>query len=334
MLLDQLSRPLRDLRISVTDRCNMRCTYCMPSEFFGPTHAFLERDELLTYEEIDLLTRVFVQLGVFKVRITGGEPLLRRELPALISRLAKLPEVSDLTLTTNGLLLARHAASLKKAGLHRVTVSLDSLDQDKFDQMNGVGVDLSEVLEGIEEALQVGLTPLKINAVIQRGINESAVLDLVERFHGTNCIVRFIEYMDVGNTNDWKAGDVFGASEIVQEISRRYPLSPVEPNYKGEVARRWRFDDGDGEIGVIASVTQPFCGDCTRARLSSEGRLYTCLFASEGFDLRSMLRGGASVDEIRQGIETVWTGRKDRYSEERSEFPVSGKRVEMSHIGG
>jgi cyclic pyranopterin phosphate synthase len=333
MLLDQLSRPLRDLRISVTDRCNMRCTYCMPSEFFGPNHAFLERDELLTYEEIDLLTRIFVQLGVVKVRVTGGEPLLRRELPELISRLAKLPEISDLTLTTNGLLLARYAASLKKAGLHRVTVSLDSLDQEQFDQLNGVGVDLAEVLEGIEEALHVGLSPLKINAVIQRGVNESAILDLVERFHGTNCIVRFIEYMDVGNTNGWKSEDVVGASEIIQEISRHHSLSPVEPNYKGEVARRWRFDDG-GEIGVIASVTQPFCGDCTRARLSPEGRLYSCLFASEGFNLRSMLRGGASVDAIRQSIETVWAGREDRYSEERSKRPVSGERVEMSHIGG
>ena len=334
MLVDQLSRPLRDLRISVTDRCNMRCTYCMPSEFFGPNHAFLERDNLLTYEEIDLLTRVFVQLGVVKVRVTGGEPLLRRELPQLIARLATLDEISDLTLTTNGLLLARSAASLKKAGLHRVTVSLDSLDPQQFAVINGVGARVEDVLEGIDEALRVGLSPVKINAVIQRGVNESAILELVERFHGTGCIVRFIEYMDVGSTNGWKPDHVVGARTILAEISRRYPLSPVGPNYEGEVARRWMLDDGSGEIGVIASVTQPFCADCTRARLSPEGRLYTCLFASRGFDLRSLLRDGADADSIRAAVESVWRRRTDRYSEQRAEHSVSGKRVEMSHIGG
>lgn len=333
MLVDQLSRPLRDLRISVTDRCNMRCTYCMPREFFGPNHAFLERDDLLTYEEIDLLTRVFVQLGVVKVRITGGEPLLRRELPQLISRLACLREISDLTVTTNGLLLAGNAAELKRAGLHRVTVSLDSLDPVQFAAMNGVGAQVQDVLEGIQEAVRVGLDPVKINAVIQRGVNETAILELVERFRGTGCIVRFIEYMDVGTTNGWRPGDVVGVREIVSTIAARYPLTPLEPNYPGEVARRWTLEDGS-EIGVIASVTQPFCGGCTRARLSPEGRLFTCLFGSDGFDLRSLLRSGAGAASIRRAVEQVWGSRADRYSEQRARLSDAGGRVEMSHIGG
>ena len=331
---DLLGRSLRDLRISVTDRCNMRCSYCMPKEFFGPDYAFLERKELLTYEEITRVTQVFVRLGVRKVRITGGEPLLRRELSGLVSRLASVKGIDDLTLTTNGLLLKRHARALKAAGLHRVTVSLDSLDQQEFASITSVEAPIEEVLSGIREAQRVGLTPVKVNAVIRRGMNENAILGLATFFRGRGCVLRFIEYMDVGNTNDWRPLDVVPAREVLELIGSHYPLQPLSPNYTGEVARRWGYRDGQGEIGVVSSISEPFCGDCTRARLSPEGELYTCLFAPVGHDLRTPLRQGATDREMLQLVSGIWQQRKDRYSELRSTLPAGGSKVEMSRIGG
>ena len=312
----------------------MRCSYCMPKEFFGPDYAFLERRELLTYEEITRVTRVFVRLGVHKVRITGGEPLLRRELSRLVSRLASMKGIEDLTLTTNGLLLKRHAGGLKEAGLHRVTVSLDSLDHKEFASIANVEAPVEQVLSGIREAQRVGLTPVKINAVIRRGINEKALLELVAFFRGSGCVLRFIEYMDVGNTNDWRLSEVIPSREFLELIDSRYPLEPLNPNYTGEVARRWGYRDGQGEIGVVSSVSEPFCGDCTRARLSPEGKLYTCLFASVGHDLRTPLRQGATDRELLGLVSGIWQQRKDRYSELRSSLPSDGAKVEMSHIGG
>ncbi len=331
---DVLNRPLRDLRVSVTDRCNLRCQYCMPREVFGPDYEFLPRKELLTFEEIVRLTRVFARLGVRKVRITGGEPLLRRELPTLIRSLAATEGIEDLTLTTNGLLLPVQAEQLRAAGLERVTVSLDALDPAIFGKMNGLGVSVGQVLAGIEAAAAAGLRPVKVNCVVQRGVNESQIVPLARRFHGSGHVLRFIEYMDVGNTNGWKLEQVFPAAEIVRAVDAKLPLEPIEPNYRGEVARRWRYRDGGGEIGVIASVTQPFCGDCTRARLSPEGQLFTCLFGARGFDLREPLRAGAGDGELEAIITGVWTSREDRYSELRTAETAGLPKVEMSHIGG
>jgi cyclic pyranopterin phosphate synthase len=342
-LRDTRRRPLRDLRISVTDRCNFRCTYCMPAEIFGERYEFLPRTEILTFEEIERLARLFVGCGVNKIRITGGEPLLRHELPDLLGRIASLDGLEDLALTTNASLLARHAEALKAAGLRRVTVSLDSLDPDVFHQMNGGKLSLARVLDGIAAAERAGLTPIKINCVVQKGVNEQGIVDLARHFRGTGHIVRFIEFMDVGTRNGWNLDQVVSAREIAERIGAVLPIEPIDPNYRGEVAERWRHTDGSGEIGVIASVTRPFCGSCTRARLTTEGKLVTCLFASGGTDLRAPLREGASDQELRGIIERVWTRRADAYSEERSRLVQGGGevdtqsgtgRVEMYQIGG
>jgi cyclic pyranopterin phosphate synthase len=329
---DTLGRPLRDLRISVTDRCNFRCVYCMPKEVFGRDYLFLERRELLTFEEIERVAHVFVAHGVEKIRITGGEPLVRRELERLIERLAAIPGL-DLTLTTNGSLLAQKAEALRDAGLKRVTVSLDSLDDEVFAAMNDVDFPVARVLEGIEAAAAAGL-PVKVNMVVKRGVNEDAILPMAREFRERGHLLRFIEYMDVGHTNGWRLDDVVPAAEIVAAIDAELPLEAVQPNYVGEVARRWRYRDGSGEIGVIASVTQPFCGECTRARLSAEGRLYTCLFGVRGHDLRALVRDGASDEELHEAIGRIWARRTDRYSEIRSENTADLPKVEMSYIGG
>jgi cyclic pyranopterin phosphate synthase len=329
---DRLARPLHDLRISVTDRCNFRCVYCMPKEVFGRDYAFLPRAELLTFEEIARATAAFVALGVRKVRITGGEPLVRRDLERLVAMLAELPGL-DLTLTTNGALLAGKAKALADAGLRRVTVSLDSLDDAVFRAMNDVDFPVERVLAGIDAARAAGL-PVKVNVVVKRGLNDGDVLDLARHFRGTGHVLRFIEYMDVGHSNGWRMDDVVPAAEIVRRIDAVYPLDPVAPGYRGEVARRWRYRDGAGEIGVIASVTQPFCGDCTRARLSADGKVYTCLFAVRGHDLRALVRSGVSDDELVEAIAGIWRRRSDRYSELRSAETVDLPKVEMSYIGG
>jgi cyclic pyranopterin phosphate synthase len=331
---DLLGRPLEDLRVSVTDRCNFRCTYCMPREVFGSDFQFLARNEILTFEEIERLVRVFARLGVRKVRLTGGEPLVRRDLERLVARLAKIDGITDLTMTTNGVLLPRKVAALRDAGLNRVTVSLDSLDDDVFMAMNDAGVPVARVLEGIEAARASGLDPVKVNAVVKRGVNDHTVLDLARHFRGTGVIVRFIEYMDVGTTNGWRMADVVAARDIVETIGAAYPLEPVGRSYPGEVASRWRYRDGAGEIGVISSVTQPFCGACTRARLSAEGRIYTCLFAGEGHDLRAVLRSAADDAELERQVRDIWGRRRDRYSELRTAATQPARRVEMSHIGG
>ncbi len=330
---DTMGRPLRDLRVSVTDRCNFRCVYCMPKDVFGRDYPFLERAELLTFEEITRLVRLFQAHGVEKVRVTGGEPLLRRKLDRLVRMLASLPGL-DLTLTTNGSLLAQQAEALKAAGLQRVTVSLDALENPVFQAMNDVGFAVERVLEGIAAAAAVGLNPVKINMVVKRGVNEASILPMARFFRGTGHIPRFIEYMDVGATNGWRLDDVVPASEVIQRIHAELPLEPVDSNYRGEVAQRWRYRDGGGEIGVIASVTQAFCRDCTRARLSAEGKLYTCLFATEGADLRTLLRRGASDAELSETIARIWGERADRYSEIRSGETVGLHKIEMSYIGG
>jgi GTP 3',8-cyclase len=329
---DTFGRPLRDLRISVTDRCNFRCVYCMPKEVFGRDYRFLERRELLSFEEIVRLARAFAAHGVEKIRITGGEPLVRRDLERVVEQLAGIDSL-DLTLTTNGSLLPLKAKVLRDAGLRRVTVSLDSLDDEVFTAMNDVDFPVERVLEGIDAAAAAGL-PVKVNMVVKRGVNEQSVLPMAQFFRERGHILRFIEYMDVGHSNGWRLDDVVPAAEIVAAIDAELPLEPVEPNYEGEVARRWRYRDGGGEIGVIASVTQPFCGDCTRARLSAEGRLYTCLFGVRGHDLRALVRGGASERELHQEIGRIWGRRRDRYSEIRSEQTAGLARVEMSYIGG
>jgi cyclic pyranopterin phosphate synthase len=329
---DTLGRPLRDLRISVTDRCNFRCVYCMPKEVFGRDYRFLERRELLTFEEIERLARVFVAHGVRKIRVTGGEPLVRRDLELLVAQLAAIPGL-DLTLTTNGALLPQKAEALKAAGLQRVTVSLDSLDDRVFTAMNDVDFPVERVLAGIDSAAAAGL-PVKVNMVVKRGVNEDSVLPMARAFRERGHVLRFIEYMDVGRSNGWRLDDVVPAAEIVATVDAELPLEPVEPSYRGEVARRWRYRDGGGEIGVIASVTQPFCGDCTRARLSAEGRLYTCLFGVRGHDLRALLRSGASDEELGEAIGRIWARRADRYSEIRSANTADLPRVEMSYIGG
>ena len=331
-VLDTLQRPLRDLRVSVTDRCNFRCVYCMPKEVFGRDHPFLERRELLSFEEIARLARVFRGLGVEKVRITGGEPLVRRDLERLIEMLAAI-EGLDLTLTTNGSLLAQKAKLLADAGLRRITVSLDSLEDAVFRAMNDVDFPVAKVLAGIDAAAEAGL-PVKVNTVVKRGANEGSILELARHFRGTPHTLRFIEYMDVGATNGWRLDDVVPAAEIVAAIDAEFPLEPLEANYRGEVARRFRYKDGAGEIGVIASVTQPFCGDCTRARLSAEGRIFTCLFGLKGHDLRAALRDGTSDDGLRELVTAIWERRADRYSEIRSERTADLPRVEMSYIGG
>jgi GTP 3',8-cyclase len=333
--LDTLGRPVRDLRISVTDRCNFRCPYCMPKEIFGGDFAFLRREELLTFEEIARLTRLFVANGVRKVRLTGGEPLLRRDLERLVEQLAAIPDLEDIALTTNGSLLTREKAlALKAAGLSRATISLDSLDDTVFRAMNDVDFPVARVLDAIDRAIEAGLTPLKIDVVVKRGMNVAGITDIARRFRGTGAIVRFIEYMDVGNTNGWRIDDVVSGREIVETLSREWPLVPANGNYFGEVAERWLYADGAGEIGVITSVTQPFCGTCTRARLSANGQLYLCLFASHGHDFRAMLREGATDEAIAERIASVWRGRSDRYSEVRSENTSGLRKVEMSHIGG
>jgi cyclic pyranopterin phosphate synthase len=331
-LVDTLGRPVRDLRISVTDRCNFRCVYCMPKEVFGREHRFLPRRELLTFEEIERVARVFVDLGVRKLRITGGEPLLRRDLERLVAALAGIDDELDVTLTTNGALLAQKAQALADAGLSRITVSLDSLDDEVFRAMNDVDFPVARVLAGIDAAAEAGLA-VKVNVVVKRGLNEDSVLDIARRFRGTGHTVRFIEFMDVGATNGWRMDDVVPAAKIVSTIGAEFPLEPVDAAYRGEVAERYRYLDGAGEVGVIASVTQPFCGDCTRARLSADGKLYTCLFAVRGHDLRSLLRSDAS-DDLEETIRAVWTRRADRYSDLRTADTSSLRKVEMSYIGG
>ena len=332
---DTLGRPLRDLRISVTDRCNFRCPYCMPREVFGPSFVFLSRHDLLTFEEIARAARLFVACGVEKIRLTGGEPLLRRDLDRLIAMLAPIEGLRDLTLTTNGsLLTVEKARALKAAGLQRITISLDSLDDAVFRSMNDADFPVANVLDAIDAAAAAGLAPLKIDMVVKRGINEAGIVDMARHFRGSGHIVRFIEYMDVGNSNEWRLDQVVPAREILDRIRDEWPIEPAEPNYFGEVAERWRYTDGAGEIGVIASVSQPFCGSCTRARLSAEGEIFTCLFAARGFDLRGVLRSGASDEEVTAAIAGVWTARTDRYSEIRSEETRKQRKVEMYHIGG
>ncbi|RXT05865.1 GTP 3',8-cyclase MoaA [Ammoniphilus sp. CFH 90114] len=334
--IDSHQRPLRDLRISVTDRCNFRCQYCMPAEIFGPDFKFLPKEKLLSFEELTRLTRIFTSLGVEKIRITGGEPLMRTDLPLLIDMLTQVEGVRDIAMTTNGSLLKRHAKSLKKAGLNRVTISLDSLDEERFGKMNGRGFKVADVLEGIEAAAEEGMK-IKINMVVQKGVNDEDILPMAQYFYDKGHILRFIEFMDVGNTNGWKLDQVVPNREIVRRIHQELPLEPVDPNYYGETASRYRYVGTDKEIGLISSVTQAFCSTCTRARLSAEGSIYTCLFASEGHDLRKVIRSGATDEEIRQFIEDVWSARTDRYSEERLKNTKGLKKrtkVEMSHIGG
>jgi len=334
---DTFARPMRDLRISVMDRCNFRCPYCMPRETYHEQYRFLGSHERLSFDEIVRLARLFVQLGVRKLRLTGGEPLLRANLPDLVGDLTTIAGVEDVALTTNGVLLARYASELKAAGLKRVTVSLDSLDAGVFARMSGGFGGVDEVLAGIEQARRAELTPVKINAVVQRGVNDHTVLELVERFRGTGVIVRFIEYMDVGNRNQWRSELVVPSKELAERIGRRWPLAALEPGYRGEVARRYAFTDGAGEVGFISSVSQPFCGDCSRARLSSDGALYTCLFATHGTSLRDALRGGASDDALLELIRGVWLQRADRYSELRASrhaAPHEQRKVEMFYIGG
>ena len=334
MLPDTLGRSIRDLRLSVTDRCNFRCTYCMPKEVFGREYQFMERAELLSYEEIVRLVHIFIALGVEKVRLTGGEPLVRHDLPQLIKMLNAVPGLRDLTLTTNGRLLPAQAEALRAAGLRRVTVSLDTLDDDLFRAINDVDMPVQAVLDGIDAAAGVGLDPIKINAVIKRGVNDHTLVDLARHFHGTGRIVRFIEFMDVGTTNNWRLEHVVPAREIIERINAELPIEPIEPNYSGEVARRWRYVDGGGEIGVISSISAPFCGACTRARLSADGQLYTCLFATRGHDLRGALRSGDSDEEISSTITSIWRGRDDRYSELRTAETREREKIEMSYIGG
>ena len=332
-IADRLGRPLRDLRISVTDRCNFRCVYCMPKEVFGKDYQFLEHKELLTFEEIARLARIFTRHGIEKIRLTGGEPLVRRNLERLIELLAAIPGL-DLTLTTNASLLTKKAQPLAAAGLKRITVSLDSLDDAVFMKMNDVDFPVSRVLAGIDAAAAAGLTPIKINMVVKRGVNDASIVPMARYFRGSGHILRFIEYMDVGHTNGWRLDDVVTAREIVGMIDADSPLEQVDPNYRGEVAERWRYRDSSGEIGVIASVTQAFCRDCTRARLSTSGSLYTCLFATRGHELKSLLRGGASDEDISDAIAAVWRQRSDRYSEIRTAQTSALQKVEMSYIGG
>jgi cyclic pyranopterin phosphate synthase len=335
--LDRLGRPLHDLRISVMDRCNFRCPYCMPKEQFHENYQFLKSNERLSFDEIVRLSKLFAGLGVRKLRLTGGEPLLRANLADLVGDLSGIAGIEDIALTTNGVLLGKHAVDLRANGLKRITVSLDTLDKEIFTRLSGGFAALDQVLFGIEAAISAGLTPIKINAVIERGVNDHTALDLVEHFRGSPVIVRFIEFMDVGNRNHWRPDMVVPSRELAERIKARWPMHPVSENYRGEVAQRWRFDDGGGEVGFISSVTQPFCGACSRARLSSEGKFYTCLFATQGIDLRAPLRDGASDADLLSMIRGVWLERTDRYSELREEVRLKGpetKKIEMYYIGG
>ena len=345
LLSDTLARPLRDLRISVTDRCNFRCSYCMPSEVFNKDYAFLPQTALLSFEEIARLARIFVAHGVEKIRLTGGEPLLRKNLEVLIEMLARMTTVSgkplDITLTTNASLLTKKAQSLKDAGLQRVTVSLDAMDDTIFRRMNDVDFPVADVLRGIEVANKVGLLPIKINMVVKRGTNDQEILPMARHFRHSGNVLRFIEYMDVGATNGWRMDEVLPSNQVIERIHAHFPVAVIDPNYLGETAERWRYTDGGGEIGVISSVTQAFCSDCNRARLSTEGKLFLCLFASQGHDLRALLRGDYSNEQISSAISQVWHKRDDRYSEQRAALPADTtlpsdgkKRVEMSYIGG
>jgi GTP 3',8-cyclase len=331
---DRLGRRLHDLRISVTDRCNFRCTYCMPREVFGQDYRFLPQAEVLTFEEITRLAGIFVGLGVGKVRLTGGEPLLRRDIERLVAMLAGVPGLEDLTLTTNGSLLARKAEALATAGLQRISVSLDSLDDAVFAQLNDVAFPVKAVLEGMEAADRAGLHPIKVNMVVRRGLNEDSVLPMARFARERGYVLRFIEYMDVGHSNDWRLDEVVPSAEIVAMIDAEMALSAVPPRYEGEVADRWRYRDGDGEIGVISSVSEPFCSTCTRARITAEGQLFTCLFGVRGTDLRGPLRAGADDDELMRLVAGVWAARADRYSELRGEATERLPKVEMSRIGG
>jgi cyclic pyranopterin phosphate synthase len=332
--LDKRGRSVRDLRISVTDRCNFRCGYCMPKQLFGRDFAFLPRGELLSFEEITRLARLFAEQGVTKIRLTGGEPLLRRDLERLVEMLARLDGITDIALTTNGAMLAVKARALADAGLTRVTVSLDALEDEVFATMNDVGFPVARVLAGIGAAADAGLTPLKVNMVVRRGVNDHCVLTMADHFRRSGEVLRFIEYMDVGTTNGWSLDDVVPAAELLHTIDAMWPLEALDPGYRGEVATRHRYRDGAGEIGLIASVSQPFCASCTRARLSAEGKLHTCLFAAGGHDLRSLLRGGASDREIARELRSIWTNRADRYSEARTALSARQPKVEMSYIGG
>jgi cyclic pyranopterin phosphate synthase len=328
---------MRDLRISVTDRCNFRCPYCMPAEIYGEAYEFLPRADILTFEELTRLVGFFAELGVEKLRVTGGEPLLRNDLPQLLGMLNAIDGIDDLTLTTNGYLLSQFAQKLKDSGLDRITVSLDSLDDEVFKAMNGRGFTTERVLQAIQTASEVGLSPIKINCVVQKGVNDHTIVDLARYFHGTGHIVRYIEYMDVGNVNGWRSEHVLSAEEIIARLDAEMPLEPTESNYQGEVATRYRYRDGSGEIGIIASVTKPFCGDCARVRLSTDGKIFTCLFASEGVSLMDPMRAGATDDDLRELITGIWTVRSDRYSEERAASPNgkgSPRKIEMYQIGG
>ncbi len=334
-LTDTLGRPLRDLRISVTDRCNFRCSYCMPKHIFNADHKFLPRSELLTLEEIVRLARLFVSQGVKKIRLTGGEPLIRRNIEFLVEQLASLPGLEDLSMTTNASLLSREKArALKDAGLQRLTVSLDALDDKTFSAINDVNFPVSQVLDGIDNAEAAGLMPIKVNMVVKHSVNGDSILPMAKHFHGSGHVLRFIEYMDVGNSNGWCHDEVIPSSEVVEMINAELPLEAVVSSYHGEVANRWRYKDGGGEIGVIASVTQPFCSSCTRLRLSARGQLYTCLFAAQGHDMRRFVRDGASDDDLIKTVTSIWLQREDRYSEIRTEHTVTMPKVEMSYIGG
>ena len=334
-LSDQYNRTMRDLRISVTDRCNFRCTYCMPKEVFNSKYQFLVRDDMLSFEEITRLAQIFSRNGVRKLRLTGGEPLLRKNLDVLISELVKISAITDIALTTNASLLTlEKARELKKSGLHRITVSLDAIDQDTFMKMNDRNVSVQKVLDGIDNARSAGFESIKVNMVVQKGMNENDILPMAKYFKGTGNILRFIEYMDVGNTNGWNMHQVMSGQEIIQHINDHLPLKPIDPEYRGEVAKRWKYKDGSGELGVITSVTQAFCGDCNRLRLSAEGSIYTCLFASNGVDLRRLLREGASDEYINEVIANTWRDRTDRYSELRGNGTSKVQKVEMSYIGG
>ncbi|MGK9431188.1 GTP 3',8-cyclase MoaA [Bacillus atrophaeus] len=334
-VLDKRDRPLRDLRISVTDRCNFRCTYCMPAELFGPDYPFLKKEELLSFEELERLAKLFVsRFGVEKIRLTGGEPLMRKDMPELIKKLARIPGVRDIAMTTNGSLLPVYAEKLKNAGLHRVTVSLDSLEDERFKAINGRGVSVSKVLEGIEAAKQAGLG-IKVNMVVQKGVNEKDILPMARYFKEKGHILRFIEFMDVGNTNQWNKKDVITKAELIDIIQQNMPVEPIKANYTGEVASRFRYLDGSGEIGVISSVSDAFCASCNRARLSARGELFTCLFAASGYDIRELVRNGLSDQELTDAIGSVWRNRTDQYSIDRTLSKPNGKKkVEMSYIGG
>jgi len=334
-ITDGLNRPIHDLRVSVTDRCNFRCVYCMPKEKFGKGYKFLSKQELLSFEEIIRIVKAFSELGVRKIRLTGGEPLVRSELEKLVEKIASIEKIDDISLTTNAVLLnEKRARSLRDAGLGRVNISLDALDDETFMAVNDVGVPVQKVLDGISVAAATGFDSVKVNMVVKRGLNEHSILPMAEYFHGTGQILRFIEFMDVGNTNSWKNTEVVTAAEIADLINKQNPIEKIAPNYRGEVANRWRYLDGGGEIGIIASVSEPFCGDCSRARLSAVGKLYTCLFAADGHDLMSLIRSGSTDTELLEKLASLWRSRRDRYSETRTVESVLRPKVEMSHIGG